>query len=68
MAYNATRPTISGITKSIALDRHGYDIACGQIDIGNALTEIARKQSQWVRLRLRGPIKSTLNVVSAFTH
>jgi hypothetical protein len=43
------------------------DIACGQIDIGNALTEIARKQSQWVRLRLRGPIKSTLNVVSALT-
>ena len=59
MAFNATRPTISGTTKSIVLDRHAYDIACGQIDIGNALTEITRKQSEWVRLRLRGPIKST---------
>ena len=67
MAFNATRSTISGTTKSIVLDRHAYDIACGQIDIGNALTEITRKESEWVRLRLRGAIKSTSNVVSAFT-
>ena len=63
MAFNATRSTISGTTKSIVLDRHAYDIACGQIDIGNALTEITRKESEWVRLRLRGAIKSTSNVV-----
>jgi NADP-dependent 3-hydroxy acid dehydrogenase YdfG len=37
------------MTKSIALDGRPHDIACGQIDIGNALTEMARKQTQGVR-------------------
>jgi hypothetical protein len=37
------------MTKSIALDGRAHDIACGQIDIGNALTEMARKQTQGVR-------------------
>ena len=46
IAYNATKHAVSGITKSIALDGHAHDIACGQIDIGNALTEMARKQTQ----------------------
>ena len=41
IAYNATKHAISGITKSIALDGAPHDIACGQIDIGNALTEMA---------------------------
>ena len=45
IAYNATKHAISGITKSIALDGRAHDIACGQIDIGNALTEMARKQT-----------------------
>lgn len=40
-AYNATKHAITGLTKSIALDGRPFDIACGQIDIGNALTEIA---------------------------
>ncbi|MGH8055730.1 MAG: SDR family oxidoreductase [Candidatus Entotheonellia bacterium] len=39
--YTATKHAISGLTKSTALDGRKYDIACGQIDIGNALTEIA---------------------------
>ena len=33
---------ITGLTKSIALDGRQHDIACGQIDIGNALTDMAR--------------------------
>ncbi len=44
--YTATKHAISGLTKSIALDGRAHDIACGQIDIGNALTEMARKQTQ----------------------
>ena len=46
--YTATKHAITGLTKSIALDGRAYDIACGQIDIGNALTEMARKQTQGV--------------------
>ena len=39
--YTATKHAITGLTKSLALDGRSYDIACGQIDIGNALTEMA---------------------------
>src|SRR5882757_8365172 len=39
--YNATKHAITGLTKSIGLDCRQFDIACGQIDIGNALTEMA---------------------------
>ena len=49
IAYNATKHAVSGMTKSIALDGRPHDIACGQIDIGNALTEMARKQTLGVR-------------------
>ena len=38
--YSATKHAISGLTKSIALDGRGFDIACSQIDIGNAATEM----------------------------
>jgi len=40
-AYTATKHAVTGLTKSIALDGRAYDIACGQIDIGNALTEMS---------------------------
>ena len=46
--YTATKHAITGLTKSIALDGRAHDIACGQIDIGNALTEMARKMTQGV--------------------
>jgi NAD(P)-dependent dehydrogenase (short-subunit alcohol dehydrogenase family) len=39
-AYTATKHAITGLTKSIALDGRPYDIACGQIDIGNAATDM----------------------------
>ena len=47
--YNATKHAVTGLTKSIALDGRAHDIACGQIDVGNALTEMARKQTLGVR-------------------
>ncbi len=39
--YTATKHAITGLTKTIALDGRPFDIACGQIDVGNALTEMA---------------------------
>ncbi|HEV7653648.1 MAG TPA: SDR family oxidoreductase [Mycobacteriales bacterium] len=41
IAYTATKHAITGLTKSTALDGRPYDIACGQLDIGNAATELA---------------------------
>jgi NAD(P)-dependent dehydrogenase (short-subunit alcohol dehydrogenase family) len=41
--YTATKHGIAGLTKSTALDGRKYNIACGQIDIGNAATDMARK-------------------------
>jgi NAD(P)-dependent dehydrogenase (short-subunit alcohol dehydrogenase family) len=41
--YTATKHAITGLTKSTALDGRKYDIACGQIDIGNAETEMTAK-------------------------
>lgn len=46
--YTATKHAISGLTKAAALDGRRYDIAVGQIDIGNALTEMAQKMTQGV--------------------
>ncbi|MBX9678925.1 MAG: SDR family oxidoreductase [Gemmataceae bacterium] len=46
--YTATKHAITGLTKSTALDGRKYDIACGQIDIGNADTEMAAKMKQGV--------------------
>lgn len=43
--YTATKHAITGLTKSLALDGRPFDIACGQIDIGNALTEMAHKMT-----------------------
>ena len=46
--YTSSKHAITGLTKSIALDGRKYDIACGQIDIGNALTEMARAMTKGV--------------------
>jgi NAD(P)-dependent dehydrogenase (short-subunit alcohol dehydrogenase family) len=41
--YTATKHAITGLTKSTSLDGRAYDIACGQIDIGNARTELSAR-------------------------
>ena len=46
--YTATKHAITGLTKSISLDGRRYDIACSQIDIGNARTEMAAPMAQGV--------------------
>ena len=43
--YTATKHAITGLTKSVALDGRRWDIACGQIDIGNAATEMTARMS-----------------------
>ena len=42
-AYTATKHAITGLTKSTSLDGRDFDIACGQIDIGNAATELTER-------------------------
>ncbi len=46
--YTATKHAITGLTKSVALDGRDFDIACGQIDIGNAQTPLTARMSQGV--------------------
>ena len=46
--YTASKHAITGLTKSTSLDGRKYDIACGQIDIGNALTEMAARMAKGV--------------------
>ena len=47
-AYTTSKHAITGLTRSISLDGRAFGIACGQIDIGNALTEMALKMTQGV--------------------
>ena len=46
--YTATKHAITGLTKSTALDGRKYDIACGQIDIGNAATPMTERMAEGV--------------------
>jgi NAD(P)-dependent dehydrogenase (short-subunit alcohol dehydrogenase family) len=46
LAYTATKHAITGLTKATALDGRRYDIACGQIDIGNAATKMTTAISE----------------------
>jgi NAD(P)-dependent dehydrogenase (short-subunit alcohol dehydrogenase family) len=46
--YTATKHAITGLTKSISLDGRPFDIACGQIDIGNAATEMTERMSKGI--------------------
>jgi NAD(P)-dependent dehydrogenase (short-subunit alcohol dehydrogenase family) len=47
-AYTATKHAITGLTKSISLDGRNFDIACGQIDIGNAASPMTARMAQGV--------------------
>jgi NAD(P)-dependent dehydrogenase (short-subunit alcohol dehydrogenase family) len=46
--YTATKHAITGLTKSTSLDGRAFDIACGQIDIGNAVTPMTERMAQGV--------------------
>lgn len=48
LAYTATKHAVTGITKQVALDGRAFDIACGQIDIGNAATELTERMARGV--------------------
>jgi len=48
VGYTATKHAITGLTKQISLDGRKYDIACGQIDIGNAATDMTARMANGV--------------------
>jgi NAD(P)-dependent dehydrogenase (short-subunit alcohol dehydrogenase family) len=48
VAYTATKHAITGLTKSASLDGRQYDIACGQIDIGNASTDMTERMKKGI--------------------
>jgi NAD(P)-dependent dehydrogenase (short-subunit alcohol dehydrogenase family) len=43
VAYTASKHAVTGLTRSTSLDGRAYDIACGQIDIGNAVTDVTER-------------------------
>ncbi|MEU6083012.1 SDR family oxidoreductase [Streptomyces sp. NPDC047108] len=49
IAYTATKHAMTGLTKSLSLDGRAYGIACGQIDIGNAATEMTERMRTGIR-------------------
>jgi NAD(P)-dependent dehydrogenase (short-subunit alcohol dehydrogenase family) len=63
VAYNATKHAISGLTKSLSLEGREFDIACGQIDIGNAATDMTARMGGGVP-QADGSLKAepTMNV------
>lgn len=54
--YTATKHAVTGLTKSISLDGRKYDIACGQIDIGNAATPMTQRMQRGVK-QANGEVK-----------
>ena len=71
-SYTATKHAITGLTKSISLDGRKYNIACGQIDIGNALTELSARMAKGV-LQANGevaiePMMDATEVADAVVH
>jgi NAD(P)-dependent dehydrogenase (short-subunit alcohol dehydrogenase family) len=66
ICYTSTKHAVTGLTKTIALDGRPFDIACGQIDIGNARTDlldglIARARAE----NPDGPVPDTMDVAQA---
>ena len=48
VAYTSAKHAITGLTKSTSLDGRRFDISCGQIDVGNALTEMTQRMTRGV--------------------
>jgi NAD(P)-dependent dehydrogenase (short-subunit alcohol dehydrogenase family) len=57
IAYTATKHAITGLTRAISLEGRAHDIACGQIDVGNAATEMAAAMEKGV-LQADGSIRA----------
>jgi NAD(P)-dependent dehydrogenase (short-subunit alcohol dehydrogenase family) len=57
VAYTATKHAINGLTKATALDGREFDIACGQIDIGNAATDLTKRMDAGV-LQANGTVQT----------
>jgi len=70
--YTSTKHAITGLTKSTSLDCRKYDIACGQIDIGNAETEMASRMKDGVPQAngtiMAEPLMDVENVASAVAY
>ena len=60
--YTSTKHAITGLTKTLSLDGRPYDIACGQIDIGNALTEMAFRMTQGCRRPWLHKVEAVMDV------
>ena len=58
IAYTATKHAITGLTKSTALDGRPYDIACGQIDIGNAATDMTTATAEGAAPQADGSLRA----------
>src|SRR6266404_5310717 len=70
--YTATKHAVTGLTKSTSLDGRKYDIACGQIDIGNAATDLAARMASGVP-QANGqiavePLMDVAHVANAIVH
>ena len=70
--YTTTKHAITGLTKTLSLDGRKYNIACGQIDVGNALTELAAPMATGVP-QANGeiaiePMMDTAEVADAVVH
>jgi len=72
VAYTATKHAITGLTKTTSLDGRKYDIACGQIDVGNAATDLTARMKRGVQ-QAHGaievePTMDVQNVARAVVH
>lgn len=72
IAYTSTKHAVTGLTRSTSLDGRKYDIACGQIDIGNALTDMAARMKDGVSQADGSvkpePLMDVSNVGNAIAH
>lgn len=56
IAYTATKHAVTGLTKSLSLDGRAYNIACGQVDIGNAGTDMTQRMQKGI-IQANGQVK-----------
>jgi NAD(P)-dependent dehydrogenase (short-subunit alcohol dehydrogenase family) len=70
--YTATKHAVTGLTRCLSLDGRKYDIACGQIDVGNALTELSARMAKGVKQAGGGiaiePMMDVRQVAEAVVH